>query len=160
LLVVEPLPARPCPLSLCAVGQPCQLRLPRARRGPARAHSRTTPGFSATTPAHSPSSLFRASPVPRAHPSPHFAKLHPLSRSALVASRRRRPTPAFPATQLIGDHPRPHRAPPRGETPVPLPNFLYCALRSFNFAFTSARPRRSTVLARWPADLARSSSPE
>jgi hypothetical protein len=41
----------------CAVGLPCQIRLPRARRGPARAHSRTSPGFSATTPAHASSSL-------------------------------------------------------------------------------------------------------
>jgi hypothetical protein len=79
--------------SLCVVGLPCQFRPLRARRGPARAHSRTSPDFSATTPAHTPSSLLRAPPVPRAHPSPHFAQLHPLSRSAHAASRRRRPAP-------------------------------------------------------------------
>jgi hypothetical protein len=146
--------------SLCAVGLPCQFRLPRARRGPARAHSRTSPNFSATTPAHVPSSLFRAPPVPRAHPSPHFARLHPLSRSAHAANRRRRPAPAFPAIQLAGDRSKPPRAPPRGETLAPMPNFPYCALCSSNFAFAGARPRRSALLMRWPAELAWSSSPE
>jgi hypothetical protein len=147
-------------LSLCAVGLPCQFRLLRARRGPARAHSRTSLGFSATSPTHVPSSLFRAPPVPRAHPSPHFARLHPLSRSAHAASHHRRPATTFPAIQLAGDRPRPHRAPPRGETPVPVPNSPYCALCSSNFAFVGARPWRSAMLARWPAHLARSSSPE
>jgi hypothetical protein len=135
-------------LSLCAVGLPCQFRPLRARRGPARAHSRTSPDFSATTLAHTPSSLLRAPPVPHAHPSPHFAQLHPLSRSAHAASRRRRPAPAFPAIQLAGDCSKPPRAPPRGETLVPVPNFPYCALCSVNFAFAGARPRWSTVLAR------------
>jgi hypothetical protein len=146
--------------SLCTVGLPCQFRPFRAHRGPARAHSRTSPDFSATTPAHAPSSLFRAPPVPRAHPSPHFAQLRPVSRSAHAASHRRRLVPAFPAIQLAGDRSKPPRAPPQGETPVPVPNFPYCALSSSNFAFTGARPRRSAVLARWPTDLARSSSPE
>jgi hypothetical protein len=75
-----------------------------------------------------PAPLFRAPAVPRAHPSPHFARLHPLSRSAHAASRRRRPAPTFPAIQLAGDRSKPPRAPPRGETPIPVPNFLYCAL--------------------------------
>jgi hypothetical protein len=66
----------------------------------------------------------------------------------------------FPAIQLVGDRSKPPRAPPRGETPVPVPNFLYYALCSPNFAFTGARPRRSAVLARCPADLAWSSSSE
>jgi hypothetical protein len=153
-------PARPFPLSLCAVGLPCQFRPLRARRAPARAHSRTSPAFSATTPAHAPSSLLRAPPVPRARPSPHFAQLHPLSRSAHAASRRRRPAPAFPAIQLTEDRSKPPRALPRGETPVPMPNSPYCALCSANFTFTSARPWQSTMLAWWPADLARSSSLE
>jgi hypothetical protein len=117
-------------------------------------------GFSAMTPTHVPSSLLRAPPVPHAHPSPHFAQLHPLSRSAHAASRRRRPAPVFPAIQLTGDRSKPFRAPPRGETPVPVPNFPYCALCSANFTFTGARPRWSTVLAWWPTDLARSCSPE
>jgi hypothetical protein len=105
-------------------------------------------------------SSYRALPVPRAHPSPHFTHPRPLSRSALAAKRRRRPVPTFPAIQLAGDRAKPSRAPPRGETPVPMPNFLYCALCSSNFAFAGARPRWSTVLVRWSADLARSSSPE
>jgi hypothetical protein len=146
--------------SLYAMGLPCQFRPLRARRGPARAHSRTSPDFLATTLAHAPSSLLRAPPVPRAHPSPHFAQLHPLSRSAHTASRRRRPAPAFPAIQLAGDRSMPPRAPPRGETPIPVPNFPYCALCSANFTFAGARSRRSAVLGRWLADLARSSSPE
>jgi hypothetical protein len=152
-------PTRPL-FSLCAVGLPCQFRHVRARRGPARAHSRTSPDFSATTPAHAPSSLLRAPPVPRARPSPQFAQLHPLSCSAHAASRRRRPAPAFPAIQLTEDRSKPPQAPPRGETLVPVPNFPYCALCSSNFTFAGARPRRSTGLARWPADLAWSSSPE
>jgi hypothetical protein len=66
----------------------------------------------------------------------------------------------FPAIQLIGDRSKPPRAPPRGETPVPVPNFLYYAICLSNFAFAGARPRRSAVLARCPVDLALSSSPE
>jgi hypothetical protein len=81
----------------CAVGLPCQIRLPHARHGPARAHSRTSPGFSATTPAHASSSLFRAPPVPRAHPSPH-------SRS-LALSR------ALPMPLAAAGDPRPHFRP-------------------------------------------------
>jgi hypothetical protein len=110
-------------------------------------------------PAHAPSSLLRAPLVPRARPSPHFAQPHPLSRSAHTASRRRRTVPAFSTVQATGDRARPPRAPSRGETPVPVPNFPYCALCSANFGFAGARPRRTAVLARWPADLARSSSP-
>jgi hypothetical protein len=113
-------PARPL-FSLCIVGLSCQFRLPRSRRGLAIAHSRTSPGISATTPAHAPNSLFRAPPVPRAHPSPHFSHPRPLSRSALAARRRRRPEPAFPTIQLAGDRAKPPRALPRGEAPVPCP---------------------------------------
>jgi hypothetical protein len=134
--------------SLCAVGLPCQFRPLRARRRPARAHSRMSPDFSATTPAHVPSSLLRAPSVSRAHPSPHFAQLHPLLRSTHIASRRWRPAPLFPAIQLAGDRSKPPRAPPRGETTVPVPNFPYCALCSANFAFVGAQPRRSAVPAR------------
>jgi hypothetical protein len=114
--------------SLCIMGQPCQIRLPRARRGPVRVHSRSSSGFLATTPAHTPNSLLIAPLVPRAHPSPNFAHSHPLSCSALAASRRRRPSPASPTIQLTRDRPKPPRAPPRGETPVPVPNSPYCAL--------------------------------
>jgi hypothetical protein len=146
--------------SLCAVDPTCQFRPLHARRGPARAHSCTSPDFSATTPAHAPSSLLRTPPVPRTRPPPHFAQLCPLSCSAHAASRRRRPAPAFPAIQLTGDRSMPPRALPRGETPVPVPNFPYCALCSVNFTFAGARPRRFVVLARWSADLAWSSSTE
>jgi hypothetical protein len=127
-LVAELLPRAPLFFSLCAVGLPCQFRPLHARRGPARAHSRTAPDFSSTMPAHAPSSLLRAPPVPHAHPSPYFAQLHPLSRSAHAASRRWRPVPVFPFIQLAGDRSKPPRASPRGETPVPVPNFPYCAL--------------------------------
>jgi hypothetical protein len=48
------------------------------------------------------------------NPSPHFAQLRPLSRSAHAASRRLRPALAFPAIQLAGDRSKPLRAPPRG----------------------------------------------
>jgi hypothetical protein len=146
--------------SLRDVGLPYQFRPHLARRGPARAHSRTSPDFSATTPAHAPSSLVRAPPVPHAHPSPHFAQLHPLSRSAHAASRCRTPVPAFPAIQHAGDRSKPPRAPPRGDTLIPVPSFPYCALCSANFTFADARSRQSAMLARWPADLAQSSSPE
>jgi hypothetical protein len=120
----ELLPPHVLLLSLYAVGLSCQFRLLHARRGLARAHPRTSPGFSATTPAHAPNSLFRAPLVPRTRPSPHFAHPHPLSRSALAARRHRRPASAFPTIQLAGDRTKPPRAPPRGETPVPVPNSL------------------------------------
>jgi hypothetical protein len=159
--VAELLPrAPPAPLlSLYVVDPPCQIRPPHARRGPASAHSRTSPDFSATTPAHAPSSLLRAPPVPALAPPPHFAQHRPLSRSALAARRCWRPAPAFPTIQLAGDRAKPPRAPPRGETPVLVPNFPYCALCSANFGFVGVRPWRSAVLVRWPANLARSSSP-
>jgi hypothetical protein len=149
------------PLSLSrGPSSPVAESLPRAppflslRRGPALSvpPSPLSPDFSTTTPTHAPSSLLRAPSVPRARPLPHFAQLHPLSRSAHATSRRRRPAPAFPATQLTGDRSKPPRASPRGETPVPVPNFPYCAMCSANFTFAGARPRRSAVLARWPAD--------
>jgi hypothetical protein len=152
-------PARPL-FSLCTMGPPCQICLPRARHGLARAHSRTSPGFSATTPTHAPNSLLIAPPVPRTHPSPHFTYHRILSCSALAARRRRRPALTFPTVQLTGDRAKHPRAPPRGKTSVPMPNFPYCALCSSNFAFAGARPRRSTVLVRWPTDLVRFSSLE
>jgi hypothetical protein len=89
-------PARPL-FSLCAVGLPCQFRpsaLAMDRR--VRTHARrriSRPRCPTTT----PGSLFRSPPVPRAHPSPHFARLHPFSHSAHAASHRRRPVPVFSA---------------------------------------------------------------
>jgi hypothetical protein len=150
-------PEPPFPLSLCAVDPSCQICPPRARRGSMSAHSRTSPDFSATTSAHAPSSLIRAPHLP---PLPHFAQLCPLSHSALAARRHWRPAPAFPTIQLAGDRAKPPRAPPRGETPLLVLNFPSFALCLANFSITGARPRRSAVLAWWPADLARSSSPE
>jgi hypothetical protein len=47
-------------------------------------------------PPHAPSSLLRAPPEPALALPPHFTQHRPLSRSALAARRRRRPTPAFP----------------------------------------------------------------
>jgi hypothetical protein len=140
-----------CALSLSlsrGPSSPMTSRCPRAssflslRRGPVLSvppSSRTSPGFSATTPSHAPSSLLRAPLMPRTRPSPHFAHPRPLSRSTLVVRRRRRPEPAFPAIKLTGDRPKPPRAPPRGETTLPVPNFPYCALCSSNFAFAGAR---------------------
>jgi hypothetical protein len=159
LPVVEPLPQASLFSPSASWANPVSSVFSTRRRGPAHAHSHTLSGFSVTTPAHAPNSLLIAPSVPRTHPSAHFAHSHPLSRSALAASRRRRPAPASSAIQLAGVRPRPHRAPPQGETPIPVPNFPYCALCSSNFAFAGARPRRSAALAQWPADLARSSSP-
>jgi hypothetical protein len=155
-------PLLPCvPFSLSASwASPVSSALSARRRGLAHEHSRTSPGFSATTPAHSPNPLLIAPSVPRTHPSPHFAHPHPLLCSALAASRCQRLAPASSAIQLAGVRAKPPRAPPRGETPVPMHNFPYCALCSSNFAFAGARPRWSAVLARWPSDLARSSSAE
>jgi hypothetical protein len=70
-------PARP--LSLAASWDPCQLHLPRAHRGPARAHSRTFAESSATSLAHAPSSFLSPahartrSPVPIHTASPSLA---------------------------------------------------------------------------------------
>jgi hypothetical protein len=82
-LATETLPRAPPFFSLCAGGLPCQFRPLRARRGPTSAHSRTSPDFSAMTPAHTPSSLLRAPPVPRTHP--HLISLSfTLSRALLT----------------------------------------------------------------------------
>jgi hypothetical protein len=50
------------------VGLPCQLCPPHARRGPASAHSCTSPASSATTPAHVPQLLFEPHPCPHSLP--------------------------------------------------------------------------------------------
>jgi hypothetical protein len=128
-----------CSLSLCLAGP--------VRQSPSHCPTLPAPFLEpCQCPAHTPHLI--------------FAQLHPLSCSAHAARRRRRPAPAFPTIQLAGDRAKPLRALPRGETLVPVPNFPYCALCSANFAFAGARPRRSTVLARWPTDLAQSSSLE
>jgi hypothetical protein len=97
-------PCAPFP-SLCVVDPPCQFRPPRPRRGPARAHSRTSPEFSATTPTHAPQLPLRASPAPALTSPPHFAQLHPLSRSA-HAARDPRPLPRpFSSPETTPNHP-------------------------------------------------------
>jgi hypothetical protein len=71
-----------------------------ARRGPARAHSRTSPDFSATTPAHAPSSLLRAPPrlishrftLSRALPPPPAAAGDPRLRSRPSSSPETAPS--------------------------------------------------------------------
>jgi hypothetical protein len=95
--------AHPFSLSLCAVGLRCQLCPPRARRGPARTHSRTSPGSSATTPAHTPLSLFE----PRSCP-------HSLPR---LISRSPAPAPALlTPPDLAGDSRQPPRPSSSPET--------------------------------------------
>jgi hypothetical protein len=153
----EPLPRAPL-FSLCAVDPPCQFRLPRTCRGPACAHSRTSPEFSATTPTHAPQLPLGAPLAPTLTCSPHFAQLRPLSRSAHAAKHRRRPAAASPAILLAGDRAKPPRALPRGETPLPVLNFPNFALCWPIFGIAGARPWRSAAPTRWPASLARSSA--
>jgi hypothetical protein len=124
-------PTRPL-LSLCAVGLSCQFRLPRSRHGLASAHSRMSPGFSATTPAHAPNSLFRAPPVPHAHPSPHFAHPRPLSRSALAAgdlSPRSQPSSSLEIAPSLPELRPEVRHPSRAQFPLLCPVFVQFRLR-------------------------------
>jgi hypothetical protein len=95
--VIEPLP-RASLFSLSAPwASPVSFALSARRRGPAHAHSRTSPGFSATTPTLASSSLLRAPPMPRAHPSPSrsFTFSHALpSPPAAAGDLRQRPRPS------------------------------------------------------------------
>jgi hypothetical protein len=91
--------------SLYAVGLPCQFCPHRARRGPARAHSRMSPDFSVTTPAHAPSSLLRALLVPRARPSPHS--------HSFTLSR------ALPTPPVAAGDPHPHSPPSKPPETAP-----------------------------------------
>jgi hypothetical protein len=100
-------PARPLSLSRCVVGPLCQLHLPHARRGPARAHSRThaeIPSHVAHPRAPAP---FLAPPAPALAPPSQFVQPHPLSRSAHTARPHRRPAPAVPVIQSAGCRARP-----------------------------------------------------
>jgi hypothetical protein len=104
--VAEPLPRTPLsplsvPWTLPVSSAPSALAVDR------RVHTHARRRISWPRRPHAPSSLLRAPPVPRAHPSPHFAQLRPLSRSTHAASHRRRPAPAFPTIQLAGDHAKP-----------------------------------------------------
>jgi hypothetical protein len=123
------------------VDLPCQFRPPRSRRGPASAHSHTSPDFSATTPTHAPSSLLRAPLVPRARLPPHFAQLRPLSRSVHVVSH----------PKLTRDRTRPPQALPRGETPAPRACFTLFAPAFSQFGLADVWSRLLAALARCPA---------
>ena len=129
---------------------PCQFHPPRARRGPARAHSRTSPGFSATTPAHAPNSLFRAPPVPRTHP--HLIS-HTLALSRALPSLPDAPGDLRPRSRPSSS---PETAPSLLELRPEVRHLSPCPI--FPIALY-ARPRRTVVLAWWLADLSRSSSP-
>jgi hypothetical protein len=91
-------PARPSSLSLRAVGLCCQLRLPRARRGPARAHSRTSPGTSDMSSAHT-SQLFLSAARTRTH---FPASFHAAPLSLALCPRR----PISPETRARLCHTR------------------------------------------------------
>jgi hypothetical protein len=87
-------PARP--FSLCAVGLPCQFRPPRARRGPASTHSRTSPGSSATSLCQRPSSFL--SPARARTHSP--ASFHAVPPSLALCPRRQ--TSSETCARLLG----------------------------------------------------------
>jgi hypothetical protein len=70
-------------------------------------------GFLGHDATHVPSSLFRALPAPRTHPSPHFAQLRPLSCSAHAACRR-------PETRArVPGHPARRRSPQASPSSAP-----------------------------------------
>jgi hypothetical protein len=71
----EPLPPRALPLSHCAVGPLCQLRLLHAHLGPEHVHSRRTLRTLATSPAHAPQLLFEHRPRPHSLPHPSLHNL-------------------------------------------------------------------------------------
>jgi hypothetical protein len=110
-------PARPL-FSLYAVGLPCQFRLLRARHGLARAHSRTSPGFSATTPtrpapfleprqcpAHTPHLISLGFTLSRALPTPPAAAGDPRPRYRPSSSPET--APSLPELRLEVRHPSP-----------------------------------------------------
>jgi hypothetical protein len=95
-------------LSLYAVGLRCQLCVPRARRGPARAHSCTSPGTSATLSAHA-SQLFLSTALTRTH---FLASFHAAPLSLALCPRRS--TSPETRARLLG---HPARWRPRQATP-------------------------------------------
>jgi hypothetical protein len=60
-------------LSLCAMDPPCQFRPPRGRRGPARAHSHTSPDSRPRRPPTRPAPFLEPHQYPHSLPLPHFA---------------------------------------------------------------------------------------
>jgi hypothetical protein len=97
-------PADPL-FSLCAVGLPCQFCLLRARRGPARAHSRTSPGFSATTPPRRPAPFLEPRQCPT--DTPHLISL------GFTLSR------ALPTPPAAAGDPRPRSRPSSSSETAP-----------------------------------------
>jgi hypothetical protein len=91
--VAEPLPRVPLS-SLSVVDPTCQFRPLRARCGPARAYSCTSPDFSATTPPTRPAPFLEPRQCPAHTP-------HPISRSFILS--RTLPMPPAAAGDL---HPR------------------------------------------------------
>jgi hypothetical protein len=112
LPVVEPLPPLARPLSLCAVGLRCQLRLSRARRGTARAHSRPSPVTSAMSSAR-PSQPFLSTTRTR---TPFLASFHAASLSLALCPHC--PTSPETLARLPG---HPARRRPRQATPSSAP---------------------------------------
>jgi hypothetical protein len=92
--------------SLCAMDPPCQFRPLRTRCGSARAHSGTSPDFSATTPptrpapfleprkcpAHTPHLISRSFALSRALPTPPAAAEDPRPRSRASSSPETAPS--------------------------------------------------------------------
>jgi hypothetical protein len=60
-------------LSLCTMDPPCQFLPPRARRGPARAHSHTSPDSRPRRPPTRPAPFLEPRQYPHSLPLPHFA---------------------------------------------------------------------------------------
>jgi hypothetical protein len=83
-------------LSRCAVGPPVSSAFPAPRRGPARAHSRTSLESSATSPAHAPSSFLIPACARTHFPVPFCTASLSLTHSAHASQLRRRPAPAVP----------------------------------------------------------------
>jgi hypothetical protein len=145
-------------LSLCAVGFPCQLRPPHARRGPARTHSRTSLESSATTPADAPQLHFE--PRQRPHLLPRLisrspAPVHALSTPSDLAGDPRLPPRSSSSPEAMPSDPklRPEvRHLPRACFTLFTPAFS-------QFGLTGVRPRLLVAPARCSASSTLSSAP-
>jgi hypothetical protein len=99
--------------SLCAVDPPYQFRPSHPRRGPTRAHSRTSPEFSATTPTHVPQLPLMSPARARTHSPASFRTVPPS-----LALCPRRQTPPETRASFPG---HPARRRPRQATPSSAP---------------------------------------
>jgi hypothetical protein len=113
-------PIFPC----CAVGPPCQFRLPREPPWTS-AHACREP-WPRCLPKHP--SFFLSIARTRSLSLPHFAQAHSLARSTLVTRVRRRPASAVPAVQPTKSYAKPPRAPSQGEEPIHVLGFPYSRL--------------------------------